>query len=390
MDNAPLILLLLVGIVVVFGLGVVVLNRRKADVSTAVEAPPAPPIAKPPSVDEVPRVEEPTMAEEADEFEVVEEEETGPEPEPLVEPEVVAPKRRFAKAAGIFTGAFAGVRAKEKITADTWDDLEETLLRADVGLSVTTSLLAGLKSRVDKKEIADPRGLVDALQAEMTAQLSANARDLTFDTSVKQPNIWLFVGVNGVGKTTTIGKVAFAQKANGRNVLLAAGDTFRAAAGEQLETWAGRAEVPIVRGSEGGDPSAVIFDAVQSAAARGCDLVLADTAGRLQNKTNLMEELKKVRRVAEKDAGTVTEVLLVIDATTGQNGLSQAAQFAEATNVTGVVLTKLDGSAKGGIVFAIETQLGIPVKLVGLGETIADLVAFDPDEYIHELFDAGS
>lgn len=390
MDNAPLILLLLVGIVVVFGLGVVVLNRRKADISTAVEVPPAPPIAKPPSVDEVPRVEEPTVAEEADEFEVVEEEETGPEPEPLVEPEVVAPKRRFAKAAGIFTGAFAGVRAKEKITADTWDDLEETLLRADVGLSVTTSLLAGLKSRVDKKEITDPRGLVDALQAEMTGQLSANARDLTFDASVKQPNIWLFVGVNGVGKTTTIGKVAFAQKANGRNVLLAAGDTFRAAAGEQLETWAGRAEVPIVRGSEGGDPSAVIFDAVQSAAARGCDLVLADTAGRLQNKTNLMEELKKVRRVAEKDAGTVTEVLLVIDATTGQNGLSQAAQFAEATNVTGVVLTKLDGSAKGGIVFAIETQLGIPVKLVGLGETIADLVAFDPDEYIHELFDAGS
>jgi len=390
MDNAPLILLLLVGIVVVFGLGVVVLSRRKVDVPTAIEAPPAPPIAKPPSVDEVPRVEEPTVAEEADEFEVVEEEETGPEPEPLVEPEVVAPKRRFAKAAGIFTGAFAGVRAKEKITADTWDDLEETLLRADVGLSVTTSLLAGLKSRVDKKEITDPRGLVDALQAEMTAQLSANARDLTFDASVKQPNIWLFVGVNGVGKTTTIGKVAFAQKANGRNVLLAAGDTFRAAAGEQLETWAGRAEVPIVRGSEGGDPSAVIFDAVQSAAARGCDLVLADTAGRLQNKTNLMEELKKVRRVAEKDAGTVTEVLLVIDATTGQNGLSQAAQFAEATNVTGVVLTKLDGSAKGGIVFAIETQLGIPVKLVGLGETIADLVAFDPDEYIHELFDAGS
>lgn len=387
MDNAPLILLLLVGIVVVFGLGVVVLNRRKVDVPTAIEAPPAPPIAKPPSVDEVPRVEEPTVA---DEFEVVEEEETGPEPEPLVEPEVVAPKRRFAKAAGIFTGAFAGVRAKEKITADTWDDLEETLLRADVGLSVTTSLLAGLKSRVDKKEITNPRGLVDALQAEMTAQLSANARDLTFDASVKQPNIWLFVGVNGVGKTTTIGKVAFAQKANGRNVLLAAGDTFRAAAGEQLETWAGRAEVPIVRGSEGGDPSAVIFDAVQSAAARGCDLVLADTAGRLQNKTNLMEELKKVRRVAEKDAGTVTEVLLVIDATTGQNGLSQAAQFAEATNVTGVVLTKLDGSAKGGIVFAIETQLGIPVKLVGLGETIADLVAFDPDEYIQELFDAGS
>ena len=383
MDNAPLILLLLVGLVVAFGLGVVVLNRRKGQAPPAEVVAPAAPV-------EV-RAPEPVV--EVETAPVPEpESEPAPErePEPVPETEAVAPKRRFAKAAGIFTGAFAGVRAKEKITADTWDDLEETLLRADVGLAVTTSLLTGLKSRVEKKEIADPRALVDALQVDMTSQLSANARDLNFDDSVKQPNIWLFVGVNGVGKTTTIGKVAFAQKANGRDLLLAAGDTFRAAAGEQLETWAGRAGVPIVRGSEGGDPSAVIFDAVQSAAARGCDLVLADTAGRLQNKTNLMEELKKVRRVAEKEAGTVTEVLLVIDATTGQNGMSQAAQFAEATNVTGVVLTKLDGSAKGGIVFAIETQLGIPVKLVGLGETIADLVAFDPDEYVKELFAAES
>ncbi len=379
MDNAPLILLLLVGLVVAFGLGVVVLNRRKA------QAPPAEVVA-PTAPVEVQAPEPVVEVETAPVPEPEPEPEAEPEPERVVPAETVAPKRRFAKAAGIFTGAFAGVRAKEKITAETWDDVEETLLRADVGLGVTTALLDGLKARVDKKEIADPRALVDALQAEMTAQLSANARALTFDESVKQPNIWLFVGVNGVGKTTTIGKVAFAQKANGRNLLLAAGDTFRAAAGEQLETWADRAGVPVVRGSEGGDPSAVIFDAVQSAAARGCDLVLADTAGRLQNKTNLMEELKKVRRVAEKEAGTVTEVLLVIDATTGQNGLSQATQFAEATNVTGVVLTKLDGSAKGGIVFAIETQLGIPVKLVGLGETIDDLVAFDPDEYVKELF----
>jgi fused signal recognition particle receptor len=381
MDNAPLILLLLVALVVAFGLGVVVLNRRKA------QAPPAEVVAPAARVEV--RAPEPVVEdEEAPVPEPEPEPEAEPEPERVVPTETVAPKRRFAKAAGIFTGAFAGVRAKEKITAETWDDLEETLLRADVGLAVTTALLDGLKARVDKKEITDPRALVDALQADMTAQLSANTRDLTFDASVKQPNIWLFVGVNGVGKTTTIGKVAFAQKANGRNLLLAAGDTFRAAAGEQLETWADRAGVPVVRGSEGGDPSAVIFDAVQSAAARGCDLVLADTAGRLQNKTNLMEELKKVRRVAEKEAGTVTEVLLVIDATTGQNGLSQATQFAEATNVTGVVLTKLDGSAKGGIVFAIETQLGIPVKLVGLGETIDDLVSFDPDEYVKELFDS--
>ena len=394
MNNAPLILLVFVGLVIAFGLGVVVVNRRRGTTRrTSIEAPPPAPSVRPPIAGAPAAVEAP-IAETIDDRD----EEGSVEEVPLVadeavdaEPEVVEdvqPRKRFAKAAGIFTGAFAGVRAKEKITADTWDDLEETLLRADVGLAVTTHLLAGLKSRVDNKEIADPRGLVEALRDDMTAQLSANSRELTFDSAVKQPNIWLFVGVNGVGKTTTIGKVAFAQKAAGRNIMLAAGDTFRAAAGEQLETWAQRAGVPIVRGAEGGDPSAVIFDAVQSAAANGRDLVLGDTAGRLQNKANLMEELKKVRRVAEKEAGTVTEVLLVIDATTGQNGLSQATQFAEATNVTGVVLTKLDGSAKGGIVFAIETQLGIPVKLVGLGETIEDLVAFDPAEYIRELFDA--
>ncbi|CAB4651703.1 unannotated protein [freshwater metagenome] len=168
--------------------------------------------------------------------------------------------------------------------------------------------------------------------------------------------------------------------------MMAAGDTFRAAAGEQLATWAERSGAEIIRGAEGGDPSSVIFDAVQAANARNIDLVLADTAGRLQSNTNLMEELRKVRRVAEKGAGTVTEVLLVIDATTGQNGLSQARVFAEATQVTGIVLTKLDGSAKGGIVFAIETELGIPIKLVGLGETITDLVAFNPIEFVDALF----
>ncbi len=192
--------------------------------------------------------------------------------------------------------------------------------------------------------------------------------------------------MNGVGKTTTIGKLGARQVSEGRRVMMAAGDTFRAAAAEQLETWAQRAGAQYVRGSEGGDPSSVIFDAVQAAAARGCDLVLGDTAGRLHTKTNLMEELRKVRRIADRDPGKVTEVLLVIDATTGQNGMAQARQFGEATEVTGVVLTKLDGSAKGGIVFAIETELGLPVKLVGLGETIADLVVFDPDEFVDALF----
>jgi fused signal recognition particle receptor len=190
-----------------------------------------------------------------------------------------------------------------------------------------------------------------------------------------------------VGKTTTIGKVGAQQLAEGRRVVMAAGDTFRAAAAEQLETWAHRAGADLVRGNEGGDPSAIIFDAVQHAAAKGADLVLADTAGRLQNKVNLMEELRKVRRVADKEPGNVTEVLLVLDATTGQNGLSQAREFAQAVEVTGVVLTKLDGSAKGGIVLAIQHAFGLPVKLVGLGETIGDLVEFDPDEFVEALFE---
>jgi fused signal recognition particle receptor len=229
------------------------------------------------------------------------------------------------------------------------------------------------------------------LRADMVAQLSTSDRTLRFDgdqDGVEGPDVWLFVGVNGVGKTTTIGKVASQQISDGRTVLLAAGDTFRAAAAEQLATWAERAGADFVRGAEGGDPSSVIFDGVERAAARDVDLVLADTAGRLHTKTNLMDELRKVRRVAEKGAGRVTETLLVIDATTGQNGLTQAREFGDATDVTGVVLTKLDGSAKGGIVFAVETELGIPVKLVGVGETIGDLVPFDPDDFVAGLFDA--
>jgi fused signal recognition particle receptor len=194
------------------------------------------------------------------------------------------------------------------------------------------------------------------------------------------------VGVNGVGKTTTIGKVGKREAAEGKRIVMAAGDTFRAAAAEQLGMWAERVDADLVRGAEGGDPSSVIFDAVQRAAARGTDLVLADTAGRLHTKVNLMEELRKVRRVAEREPGKVTEVLLVLDATTGQNGLTQAQQFTEAVEVTGVVLTKLDGSAKGGIVLAIQDELGIPVKLVGLGETADDLVPFDPDEFVEALF----
>ncbi len=253
---------------------------------------------------------------------------------------------------------------------------------------MTTELIDGLRAKVAAKEITEPQALLDALEAEMVSRLEGSERSLTFEPGDPgSPNVWMFVGVNGVGKTTTIGKLSNQQIRDGRTVLMAAGDTFRAAAAEQLTTWAERSGAEIVRGAEGSDPSAVIFDGVERASARNIDLVMADTAGRLHTKSNLMEELKKVRRVAEKGAGRVTETLLVIDATTGQNGLTQAREFGEATNVTGVVLTKLDGSAKGGIVFAIETELGIPVKLVGIGETIDDLIPFDPAEFVSALVD---
>ena len=210
---------------------------------------------------------------------------------------------------------------------------------------------------------------------------------MTGRRTVRRPvDVWLFVGVNGVGKTTTVGKVASRMSRSGTKVLLAAGDTFRAAAGEQLSLWASRADAEIVRGSEGGDPSSVVFDAVQRAAARGHAVVLADTAGRLHNKVNLIEELKKIRRVADRPPGRVAEVLLVLDATTGQNGLAQAKVFLEAVDVSGVVLTKLDGTAKGGIVVAIQRELGLPVKLVGLGEGVDDLIDFDPVAFVDALF----
>jgi fused signal recognition particle receptor len=212
----------------------------------------------------------------------------------------------------------------------------------------------------------------------------AGDRTLTFEPGTL--NIWLFVGVNGVGKTTTIGKLGLQATAAGRSVIMAAGDTFRAAAAEQLELWAKRVGADLVRGAEGGDPGAVVFDAKQRGAARGTDLVLADTAGRLHTKINLMEELKKVRRVAEREPGTLQEVLLVIDATTGQNGLVQAKEFATAVGVTGVVLTKLDGTAKGGIALAIQSELGIPIKLVGLGEAPEDMIDFNAEEFVDAIF----
>ena len=309
-------------------------------------------------------------------------------PDAVVVPEVAAApsvREKAGRTRSLFAAAFQSIRGRG-IDSATWDELEETLLLADIGIGLATRLLDPLRAAVKDGSLRSPDEVISALRDGMTAQLATSDRSLHLD-AVGSPNVWLFVGVNGVGKTTTIGKIATAQTAQGTTVLMAAGDTFRAAAAEQLQVWAERSGSAFVRGAEGGDPASVIFDGIQSAAAKGIQLVLGDTAGRLQNKSNLMEELKKVRRVADKAEGVVNEVLLVIDATTGQNGLAQAREFAAATDVTGIVLTKLDGSAKGGIVFAIETELGIPVKLVGLGETAVDLIAFDPSEFVSALFE---
>jgi fused signal recognition particle receptor len=370
MDNSSLsmIFLLLALAGLVFGIGVVAISRRKARAVPQIQraTPVAPVVAAAAAVVVVAEVTEVTE---------------------VVAAAPLSVRDRLAKARSSLSGAVGSVLGRSDINDATWLELEEALLRADVGVRIAQSLLEALQTRVKAKEITTPAQLIDALRGHMSAQLVDTNRDLNFESNIDGPNIWLMVGVNGAGKTTSLGKIAAQQIALGRTVLMAAGDTFRAAAGEQLSTWAERSGAQIVRGAEGGDPSSVIFDGVQSAHSRNIDLVLADTAGRLQSNTNLMEELRKVRRVAEKGAGKVTEVLLVIDATTGQNGLQQARQFTEATQVTGVVLTKLDGSAKGGIVFAIETELGIPVKLVGLGETIDDLIVFNPTEFVDALFE---
>jgi len=314
-------------------------------------------------------------------------EETAPSQEVAPPPAPVKPRfrDRLGKARGLFAGYIGSVLSRTTIDDETWDELEEALVRADVGVAATTALLDDLRERVKAEGITTPEELVQALKDDLKKSLAPADRGLHYEPGA--PNVWLFVGVNGVGKTTTIGKVAKLQKDEGRSVILAAGDTFRAAAAEQLDLWAHRVEVPLVRGAEGGDPGAVVFDAVERAQARTIDIVLADTAGRLHTKTNLMEELTKIRRVAERPPGRVTEVLLVIDATTGQNGLVQARQFAEAVDVTGIVLTKLDGTAKGGIALAIQSELNIPIKLVGLGETVEDLVEFDPEEFVDALFE---
>ncbi|AXV08119.1 Signal recognition particle receptor protein FtsY [Euzebya pacifica] len=270
------------------------------------------------------------------------------------------------------------------LTEEAWEELEESLIAADVGVDATLELVEGLRARVKEQGITDGAGALALLKEVLRLELGT--ADRTMARRPEGTTVWLFTGVNGTGKTTSIGKLAKRHVDAGEKVVLAAADTFRAAASEQLEIWGERSGARVIRQDEGADPAAVAFDGWKAATAANADLLMIDTAGRLQNKKELMAELTKVKKVVVREAEHLDEVLLVIDATTGQNGLSQAKAFTEAVEVTGVVLTKLDGTAKGGIVIAIQRALGLPVKLVGLGEGIEDLAEFDPDAFIDALF----
>lgn len=276
--------------------------------------------------------------------------------------------------------------AADDITDDLWDELEETLISSDVGVTTSERLMATLRERAQVEDMTRGAQLRDALKEELELLLGDPEPLVFSDTS--SLTAYLVVGVNGVGKTTSIAKLANVLKRGRHHVLMAAGDTFRAAATEQIKLWGDRIGVPVVSHQHGADPAAVVFDAVQAAQARNCDVLIVDTAGRLHTKYNLMEELKKISRVLQKyDSEAPHEVLLVIDATTGQNGYLQAKQFIADAGVSGVILTKLDGTARGGIVFAIASELGLPIKYIGTGEKISDLAEFDPVEFVDALFD---
>jgi fused signal recognition particle receptor len=279
------------------------------------------------------------------------------------------------------------VSLSTEIDRNTLDDLEATLIGADLGTKTTEQLLSRLKEKADRKQISDVSDLKKQLKAEVFAVLT-RANIPPVEVQDGDPEVILVVGVNGTGKTTTIGKLANVLRTEGKTVLLCAADTFRAAAIEQLEVWGDRTGTEVIKTKPGGDPAAVLFDALQAAKARNIDYVVVDTAGRLHTKSSLMIELEKIRRTAQRFiTGAPHETLLVVDATTGQNGLQQAKLFTESAGVTGIVLTKLDGTAKGGIVVAIANELGVPVRYVGVGEQKADLLPFDPQAFVDSLFD---
>ncbi|MET9919094.1 signal recognition particle-docking protein FtsY [Streptomyces sp. NPDC059605] len=317
------------------------------------------------------------------------------EPEAPAAPELEVPeptagrlvrlRARLARSQNSLGKGLLTLLSRDNLDEDTWEEIEETLLTADVGVTPTQELVERLRERVRVLGTRTPEGLRALLREELVTLVGTDFdRAVKTESGLDTPGVVMVVGVNGTGKTTTTGKLARVLVADGRSVVLGAADTFRAAAADQLQTWGERVGARTVRGPEGGDPASIAFDAVKEGIAEGADVVLIDTAGRLHTKTGLMDELGKVKRVVEKH-GPLDEVLLVLDATTGQNGLVQARVFAEVVDITGIVLTKLDGTAKGGIVVAVQRELGVPVKLIGLGEGPDDLAPFEPEAFVDAL-----
>jgi len=295
-------------------------------------------------------------------------------------------KEGLKKTRDSISGKIEGVLASfGRIDDDLFDELEEALIASDIGPETSTEIIGRVKAQTKAQKLTKPDEIKKLLQDEISGILASEAGELNLSS---KPAVILVLGVNGVGKTTSIGKIANMLRLSGKKVIIAAADTFRAAAIDQLDIWAKRSGAEMIRHSEGSDPAAVVYDAVHAAKSRGADVLICDTAGRLHTKKNLMEELKKLTRVIERELpGAIDEVLLVLDSTTGQNAVMQAVQFKESAKVTGIVLTKLDGTAKGGIIVSIKNELGIPVKLIGVGEGIDDLRPFDPDEFARALFE---
>ncbi|MGA4851621.1 signal recognition particle-docking protein FtsY [Streptomyces sp. G5(2025)] len=400
------ILAVVIAVVVIGALGGLVIGSRKkkqlppqAPSSTpTITAPPAEPTVGEEA--ETPRDEPRRTIEEVDlplaepsatAPVVVEEEPAAPEietPEPTAG-RLVRLRARLSRSQNALGKGLLTLLSREHLDEDTWEEIEDTLLTADVGVAPTQELVERLRERVRVLGTRTPDELRTLLREELIALLGTGAgtdfdRTVKTESGLETPGIVMVVGVNGTGKTTTTGKLARVLVADGRSVVLGAADTFRAAAADQLQTWGERVGARTVRGPEGGDPASIAYDAVKEGIAEGADVVLIDTAGRLHTKTGLMDELGKVKRVVEKHA-PLDEVLLVLDATTGQNGLVQARVFAEVVDITGIVLTKLDGTAKGGIVVAVQRELGVPVKLVGLGEGADDLAPFEPEAFVDAL-----
>jgi fused signal recognition particle receptor len=393
LDADPLLLVAVGLIVAVFGGGFLAVSRRRGgdadrdgsdDAGTGgststdlldrpepgTEAPEAPPLPEAPeTLPEVPDTPEAIAP-------------------PLPVPEELTLGERFRQRLGRTRNVLGSSVAElfgRGVTDEAWDGLEEALITADVGVTATMEIVEELKRRSREEGATTGEAVLELLKQELRSALEASDRSLGRATD-DGPTVWLVTGVNGTGKTTTIGKLAAVESREGRTVTLAAADTFRAAAAEQLGIWAERTGANLVRKDEGADPAAVAYESYDAAIGHGSDLLIVDTAGRLHNKRQLMDELGKVKRVLEKQAGPLEETLLVLDATTGQNGIAQAQAFLEAVEVTGIALTKLDGSSKGGIVVAVQRELGLPVKLVGLGEEIEDLAPFDAQLFVDGLF----